>query len=854
MKKVCVTLFSVGLSVFLLTASMSQRVFAEEQKREFTIQFSENAGFTLIQVKNNGSQLVITSRNGEDVFDGEVKLVSLPAAAKTSGVPLKKSYQVVPTDFINIGFFIVDNQLIHYKVDGDSVSLHSAILPEFKNLGSQAVFRAFYPATENIPSVLTVRDVENAVVGTYIYHHRKFFRVPGKVIDLDSPDQIPTKLKAPEKSQVAVLHLKNGEYLSPDRIPLKVNDNYDVDQLLSDPRLQSITMPDNRDRISLLEFLQKQFTFIRKSTAFPEDYESLNEEIQKSLRALVMKNGGSVAVLGRPGTGKTYFSDVLVSYIIAGKGPKELQKRIYIKLSNGDIAADIGVVGVFEMKVKALKLLASIVPVTLLIDEMHTLVGAGSHRDNRNDFYQLLKEDLARGSIKIIGTTTDNEWDKFFAGDQAFTERFPIKIKIAEPPLAKTVQILELFRKRFYGNNELSVSPQALQAIALTASRFDPIGANPRKSLRLAEYVFASMIVENKKEIGILDVSNYASQLYGFDLTKYMPEKIASNLSSLRSQVDKDLVGLDKTKDIIELALGEHFFKQLVKEESRPTGILIYGKRGVGKTVFSQTIAKGLNFQYNRIMMSQFSHPGDVKEFKSKLGLIIRANPFSVVLFDEIEKAHPAVQQSLLDVMDSGRFEASLSKIDMHSNTTEIDASKVIFIAATNAAQSLADREHSFSEFEREALNDGLNRYLLDRFTTITALKSPDRDAVREILANKWVKLTQEFEKTGRSVDVDVNALIAYVEASVKSQNTSGPGIGFGSSASEEVQDISVRSLERELLKVSQQLSLYFFKNSQEQKAQIVIERGKLIIGAPGQASQSALALQRSLKCEGAFL
>jgi ATP-dependent Clp protease ATP-binding subunit ClpA len=677
------------------------------------------------------------------------------------------------------------------------------------------------------------------------------------ILDLDDNAKQPIRVKAIEKGYKLIVKLNDGEELQPTRLMSKTSPKYSADNLLSDPKISNITLPDgNKGQITLLDFLHRQFKFVSRGTAFPEDYQNLNEEIQKSLRALVMKNGGSVAVLGRPGTGKTYFADVLVSYIVEGKGPKELQNRLYIKLANGDIAADVGLVGLFEMKIRALKMLSGIVPVTLLIDEMHTLVGAGAHRDNRNDFFQMLKEDLARGNIKIIGTTTDNEWDKYFSGDQAFTERFPIKIKIAEPNLEKTVSIIDTFRGRHYGDRSFEVPAESLKSIAQTASRFDPIGSNPRKSLRLAEYVFASMVVDNVNVLTEELVRKFASQLYGFDLNKYVPEKISENLKVLRQKVDSEIVGLEKTKDVIQLALGEHFFKQLVKEESKPTGILIYGRRGVGKTVFSQTIAKGLGFQYNRIMMSQYAHPSDVSAFKSKLGLIIRANPFSVVLFDEIEKAHPAVQQSLLDLMDSGKFEASLSKIDMHNSSTEIDGSKVIFIAATNAAQSLADREHSFAEFEREALADGLNRYLLDRFSTITPLESPNKQAVHDILKNKWQKIAEEFERTGRSIDVNVNDLIQYVESLVRSQNSTGPGIGFGNKDNSGTEnELSVRSLERELLKVSQNLSLFFFQNSQERLAKVTFSGGKVIVTKSGDSDPTLTApkLVSGMTCDGVF-
>ena len=616
----------------------------------------------------------------------------------------------------------------------------------------------------------------------------------------------------------------------------KVTERDPLKFTLEDPRLTEFTVKnEDGEDVEMAMMLKSFVEDIRPIALHPEEYDYFGKEIRNSLIGLNMQKGGSVRIVGAPGTGKTYYSDVLVSFIRMGlPGSEDLQDRLYVRLNASSLGAGTKYTGSMESRLSALKEAAALMPITLVVDEMHTLVGAGTHESNTNDFFQHIKSELASGAIKIIGTTTSGEWQRYFSKDQAMVDRFPIEVSIKEPTAEKMLVVMRSFLKSNYSNSKIEVSEKTLEHIVGTASRFDPIGANPRKSLRLLDYALSAAKIDKKGMIENADVIGYASALYGYDISSLSPHRIRERLVSFGTTVDQSMVGNDEAKLQMRETLGEHFFHQFNGTSRKPFAALLYGQRGVGKTSFATLIAKGLDFELSKIMMADYGHAYQVQSFLSRLAMAIRKNPYQVLMLDELEKADPAVQRAVLQVLEDGRFEANISDRPESNQLTEVDASKVIFIGTTNAGKDLANVPHTADQFEIAAEADGLNSYVLDRFSTRIPIKNPDLPAIDGILTLKWKDQTDLFAKSGHKIEVNVPQLVAQLKAS-GAKSSGGPSIGFMNSKSAEPADYSVRELERSIKVVSQKLSTYFMEHPEARSAGVTFQNGKWIaMAVPG--------------------
>ena len=599
---------------------------------------------------------------------------------------------------------------------------------------------------------------------------------------------------------------------------------------LDDSRLQDMVVKNEEgDEVDLVEALKSFVEDIAPVKMRQEEYDYFGTEIRKSLIGMNMRKGGSVRVVGSPGTGKSYFSDVLVSYIRShGPGSEALQDRLYLRLNASALQAGTKYTGAVETRMNAIKEAAALIPVVLVVDEMHTLVGAGTHVSNANDIFQLIKTELASGRIKIIGTTTSGEWTNHFSKDPALMERFPIEIAIKEPTAEKMLGIMHSFMKSEYPDNKIAVSDKMLEHIIGTASLFDPIGANPRKSLRLLDFVMSAATHDSLETVDSHWVIEYASSLYNYDISSLTPARIRQRLVDFSATVDKSMFGNDEAKVQVREALGEHFFHQFNGTSRKPFAALLYGQRGVGKTSFANLIAKGLGFEMAKIMMADYGHAYEVQGFLSRLALAIRKNPYQVIMLDELEKADPAVQRAILQVLEDGRFEANISGHGQSIQMTEVDASKIIFIGTTNAAQHLANVPHTSDQFENQAEADGLNSYVLDRFYNRIPIQNPDVKSIDGILAMKWEAQSELFAKSGHKIEVDLHQLTQELKASV-AKPAAAPSMGFRNANAGEQADYSVRELERAISAVSKKLSTYFLEHPEEKSATVTFINGKWV-------------------------
>lgn len=634
--------------------------------------------------------------------------------------------------------------------------------------------------------------------------------------------------------------------------PLGESDSapYDALDLLNNPKIKEIKVQSFDKEISLDQFVKERLHVITEAEgSYQQEYEYFKDSISKSIDALLMHKGGGVRVTGRPGTGKSHFARTLVSYILSRPVAKRLHDRIYIEISAADLVSGRGTIGPTEAKIDALKKLSAVVPVVLILDEMHTLVGAGSHRDNQNDFFQYIKSELAEGRIKIIGTTTDLEWKQFFSHDRAMLERFPVHVNIEEPSPEKLLPIMQNFASQHPAFRSVKISQPALQKIIQLATHFDPIGANPRKAIRLLDFALAHAENHGLSEITPENLDEIASALYNFDLQQLQPDMIRKNLTQLEAFMNQRLIGLQAAKQKVILAASDYFLNNIERDNTKPKSILLYGNKGTGKTTFVKSFADGLNFGFTRISMGRYQSPSDVEAFKTAVAQAIQSKPFHAILLDEIEKADPRVQQGALEILDAGRFQAQLAKTHMGlGNLTDIDASKAIFFAATNAGSSAISDIAGIADFEKAAEADGLDRFVLDRFDTYIGIPNPNQHQIHDILVSKWSIVKDVFKKSGREISADPNEIAQYLTRSIEKNYDTQKSLGFQTADSGDNSQLkSVRVLERELKELSERISFFVINNPSEKQISVSVVGGKIVIAGRETSCVNLFNLANSL-------
>jgi ATP-dependent Clp protease ATP-binding subunit ClpA len=619
--------------------------------------------------------------------------------------------------------------------------------------------------------------------------------------------------------------------------------------ILQDDRLRDVRVVDevSHDRMALSEYIEKHFDVIQSMPERPFDFVNSKADIDRALAGLSMRQGGGVRITGRPGTGKSYRAETIISYILNSDLVPAIKDTVIIRLTASSLSSNTDHRGQFESRVQALKLLASKIPVTLWIDELHTLVGQGTYKGSSIDFFQHIKTLLAEARIKVIGTTTDGEWEKYFSGDSALAQRFPVHIKAEEPTRAEILVAVENFLATRPEGQGPKLSRNELEMIYELANRFDPIDANPRKSIRLADYAAARGALDRVEVLAPADITRYASELYGYDISKLTIEHIRSKLANLDQLLSEKMVGLESQNLRVSEILASHFLNQARGDSFLPTAFLEYGEAGTGKSQFPKEIARSLGYGFTRIMLADFQGFGDASKFAARLAQAIRTNPFQVILLDEVEKAPKEVQNILLRVLDEGRFEANLSIVEGKNNFTEIDASKVILIGATNAARELASKTGvSASEFETAAIAGGVEKYFLDRFVEFIPFSNYTKIQLAAIFDMNWRVVEEKYKKLGLELRTDVEKLREQILAKLMSdQSSQNRPIGFippksgsqpnepsasgarerdSEAADNEPIKLSVRAMIREIARVVQRADLFALKNPEAKGIEIYIE------------------------------
>jgi len=414
-------------------------------------------------------------------------------------------------------------------------------------------------------------------------------------------------------------------------------------------------------------------------------------EVERTIQILCRRRKNNPLYVGEAGVGKTAIAEGLAKLIEDGEVPEVLADATIYSLDMGALVAGTKYRGDFEKRLKGL--LAQLKKQThavLFIDEIHTIIGAGSASGGVMDASNLLKPMLASGELKCIGSTTYQEFRGVFEKDRALARRFQ-KIDVAEPTVDETVQILRGLKDRFEKHHGVRFTHPALESAAELAAKYISDRFLPDKAIDVIDEAGANLRLlppsKKKKTVGVSDVETIIAKI-----ARIPPKRVSTSDMRLLETIEKDLkraiFGQDEAIDT--LATTIKMSRAGLRDTGKPVGSFLFaGPTGVGKTEVTRQLAETMGINLIRFDMSEYMERHTVSRLIGappgyvgfdQGGLLteeVLKHPHSVVLLDEIEKAHPDVFNLLLQVMDHGSL--------TDNNGRHADFRNVILVMTTNA-------------------------------------------------------------------------------------------------------------------------------------------------------------------------
>ncbi len=500
------------------------------------------------------------------------------------------------------------------------------------------------------------------------------------------------------------------------------------------------------------------------------------EEVLRTVQVLSRRRKNNPLFVGQAGVGKTAIAQGLAKRIVDGQVPDVLKKTTIYSLDVGVLIAGTKYRGDFEKRLKSvLTDLEKDKHAVLFIDEIHTLIGAGSVSGGSLDASNLLKPALADGSLKCIGSTTYDEFRKVFEKDHALTRRFQ-KIDIEEPSVEDTIKILHGLKKYYQSHHKVKFSSAALASAAELTHRHMGDRRLPDKAIDVMDEVGALQQImpksKRKINIGVSDIENIVAKLARIP-SRQVSSDDKSQLKNLENDLKLGVFGQDSAVDSLSSAIK--LSRSGLSPAEKPMGSFLFaGPTGVGKTEICKQLSRIMGVKLLRFDMSEYmerhsiskligSPPGYVGYDEG--GLLteaVNSNPYAVLLLDEIEKAHPDIFNLLLQVMDHG--------VLTDANGREVDFRNVILVMTSNVgAQSVQRASIGFSEQDHSLDYEGelkktFTPEFRNRLSEIIYFNSLSEEVVVYVV-NKFIfELEDVLEQKNVSLIVSDNARKWFAE------------------------------------------------------------------------------------------
>jgi len=432
-------------------------------------------------------------------------------------------------------------------------------------------------------------------------------------------------------------------------------------------------------------------------------------EVDRTIQILCRRSKNNPLYVGEPGVGKTAIAEGLARKIVEGEVPDVLKPAVIYSLDMGALLAGTRYRGDFEERLKnVVTELEKLPHAILFIDEIHTVIGAGATSGGAMDASNLLKPALSSGAIRCIGSTTYKEFRSHFEKDRALLRRFQ-KIDVNEPSIEDAILIMEGLRPYYEEHHKLKYTADAIKAAVELSARYINDRKLPDKAIDVIDEAGASqMLVELKKRKKIITQKEIEAVIA--TIARIPPKSVSADdtaaLATLESDLKRVVFGQDKAIERVASAIK--LARAGLRDAAKPIGNYLFsGPTGVGKTEVAKQLASILGIPLTRFDMSEYMERHSVSRLIGappgyvgfdQGGLLTDAvdqHPHSVLLLDEIEKAHPDLFNILLQVMDNGKL------TDHHGKT--VDFRNVILIMTTNAgAADMAREAVGFGAMARE--------------------------------------------------------------------------------------------------------------------------------------------------------
>ncbi len=390
-------------------------------------------------------------------------------------------------------------------------------------------------------------------------------------------------------------------------------------------------------------------------------------ELERIIQILSRRKKNNPILIGEAGVGKTAIVEGLALAIAEKKVPKNLQNAKIFSLDIAGLLSGTKYRGDFEKRIKeVLERLQKLPNAILFIDEIHTIVGAGATGESHTDFSNLLKPALSNGTLKCMGATTFMEYKNTFDKNKALSRRFA-KINVDEPSQEEAFQILQGLKSKYEDFHKIKISDEVLRQAVVWGKKFFSDKYLPDSAIDLIDELGASYVLKakTKKNADIKDLEQVLAKMtHHHKMFEFDQNKALMNLSlNLKAKI----FGQDEVIDKLVATLKQSFagFKNL----NTPRGVFLFtGSSGVGKTELCKVLAEFLGLNLERFDMSEYAEKHSIsKLIGSPAGYVgyedggllsnaVRKNPFSLILFDEIEKAHPDLSNTFLQIFDNAEL------------------------------------------------------------------------------------------------------------------------------------------------------------------------------------------------------